>query len=147
VGRLLADGSKHAFEIQAGKVLLVVLECRLLFGLDAGKGAEKEVANIGEDGSAAGGDALLSEEDQNVREKFVDLGGGIELVELGGESGKIRDAGLAKGRTSVAPTEMGIGVHDGDAALAVFGGLMLTTTRFIDGAGVRRFGVHFCPQK
>lgn len=58
----------------------------LLFG-DGWKGAEELAGDIGEDGGAAGGDFVLGEEEEQAREEVVNLGGGGEVVEVGGESG------------------------------------------------------------
>ncbi|SRR6266849_926934 len=57
-----------------------------LFG-DCWEGAEELVGDIGEDGGAARGDFVLREEEEQARQEIVDLGGGGEVVEVGGEGG------------------------------------------------------------
>src|SRR3989304_1805853 len=57
------------------------------FLLDGGEGVEKLVGDVGEDGGTAGGDAILSEEEQKAGEEVVDGSGGFEFIEAAGESG------------------------------------------------------------
>src|SRR5229473_5183489 len=51
------------------------------------EGAEELVGDVGKDGGTAGGDFVLGEEEKQSREEVVDLGGGGEVVEVGGEGG------------------------------------------------------------
>src|SRR6266481_7083932 len=81
----------------------------IFFFGDGGEGAEELVGDVGEDGGAAGGDFVLGEEEEQAREEVVDLGGGGEVVEVGGESGG--DFGgfrLILWQAAVGRAEMGI---------------------------------------
>jgi hypothetical protein len=92
----------------------------LLF--DGRKGTEEEVADIGEDGGAAGGDAVVGQIAVEVAEGFVDAGGGLEAVGLAGEDGG--EAGVVLGLVvaeGVAEAEAGVRVGDGEAAVPAFG--------------------------
>lgn len=57
------------------------------FAVDGRKGTEEEVADVGENGSAPGGDAVLGQEDEEVGEDLVDVVGGLEGGELADELG------------------------------------------------------------
>ena len=54
--------------------------------LDGGGGAEKGLAEIGQDGGATSGDAVLHEENGEMRKKNMNIQGGAESGELAGES-------------------------------------------------------------
>jgi hypothetical protein len=57
------------------------------FAVEGGKGAEEEIADVGEDGGAARGDAAFGEQQEQTAEEEVDFGGGLELPEFAGEGG------------------------------------------------------------
>ena len=57
--------------------------------LDGGKGAEHQAADIGEDGGAARGDAILDEQSEEFGEGGVDSGRGLEFI--WGESEKFSE--------------------------------------------------------
>jgi hypothetical protein len=78
------------------------------FLFDGGDGAEELAGNVGEDGGAAGGDFVLGEKEEQAREEVVDLGGGGEVVEVGGEGGGgFCGVGAVVRQVGVAGTEAG----------------------------------------
>jgi hypothetical protein len=54
-------------------------------GVDLREGAEKEAADVGEDGGTAGRDAVLGQEFIKVLEGMVDALGGLEALEVADE--------------------------------------------------------------
>ena len=58
------------------------------FFLEAGEGAEEKAADIGKDGGAARGYAVLREEGVELPEGVVDAGGCLEFLTLVGEDGE-----------------------------------------------------------
>src|SRR6266852_9396230 len=76
-----------AVEVGGGRVEDDLGELGVFLRGDGGEGAEELVGDVGEDGSAAGGDFVLGEEEEQAREEIVDLGGGGEVVKVGGEGG------------------------------------------------------------
>ena len=56
----------------------------VVFLMHGGESAEKLAGDVGEDGGASGGDFVLGEEKEQAGEEVVDLGGGGEVVEVGG---------------------------------------------------------------
>ena len=79
--------------------------------LDGGHGVEKLTGDVGEDGGAPGGDFVLGEEEQEAREKGVDLDGIGEVIQAGGEGrGDVDFCG--RGLVSAAQTGLGIGGRD-----------------------------------
>jgi len=106
-----------------------------LFG-DGGEGAEELVGDVGEDGGAAGGDFVLGEEEEQAREEVVDLGGGGEVVEVGGESGG--DFGgfrLILWQAAVGRAEMGIRGRGRETAASAVGIEKDATSGVVDEAG------------
>jgi hypothetical protein len=112
---------------------------RVEFLLDGGKGAEEEVADIGEDGGAAGGDAVVGEVAVEVAEGLVDACGGLEAVGVAGEDGgKLRVVlGLVMAE-GVAEAEAGVGVGDGEATVPALGRAVVAM------GGGAEIGVIFC---
>src|SRR5712691_1073898 len=105
---------------------------------DGGAGSEGLVGDVGEDGGAAGGDFVVGEEEEQAREEIVDLGGGGEVVEVGGEGGgDFGGVGQVLGRASVGRTKMGVQVGGREAAAAAIGVEMDTTSGVVDEAGFR----------
>ena len=106
-----------------------------LFG-DGGEGAEELVGDVGEDGGAAGGDFVLREEEEEAREEIVDLGGGGEVVEVGGEGGG--DFGgfrLILWQAGVGRAEMGIRGRGRETAAPAVGKAMGAASGVVDEAG------------
>lgn len=54
------------------------------FPFDAGDGVEEELANEGENGGVAGGNAILGDGGEEFAENEVDVGGGEEVAADGG---------------------------------------------------------------
>src|SRR5712692_1717213 len=105
---------------------------------DGGEGAEELVGDVGKDGGAAGGDFVLGEEEEQAREEVVDLGGGGEVVEVGGEGGgDFGGVGQVLGQASVGRTKIGVQVGGREAAAAAIGVEMDTTSGVVDEAGFR----------
>jgi len=87
--------------------------------LDGREGAEHEVADVGQDGGAAGGDLVVGEVAVQLAEGVMDAGGGLKPFRLAGEGGG--EAGGILGGFAVdgvAVAEAGVGVGDGEAAMA-----------------------------
>ena len=105
---------------------MVVNGFLLNFECDGGEGAEKQLADVGEDGGAPRGDAVLGEEEEEIGEELVDVRGGVESSELadevGGEVGGIAFLLLKLG---VTEAEAGSSVGDAEATAAIGGGAML----------------------
>jgi hypothetical protein len=114
-----------------------------LFG-DGGEGAEELVGDVGEDGGAAGGDFVLGEEEEQAREEVVDLSGGGEVVEVGGEGGgDFGGFGLIFWKTTVGRAEMGVWGGGRKTAASSVGVEMDAASGVVDGAGVRGGLGHF----
>src|SRR5579859_3697038 len=105
---------------------------------DGGGGAEGLIGDVGEDGGAACGDFVLREEEEQAREEIVDLGGGGEVVEVGGEGGgDFGGVGQVPVEACVGRAKMGVGVGCREAAAAAIGVEMDTTSGVVDEAGFR----------
>jgi len=118
------------------------------FVLDGGESAEEEIANVGEDGGAACGDAVLGKKAEEIGEDLVEVRGGLEFGKLADEGGG--EVGLleaVRAGVEVFGAEPGSGVGDGVAAAAAGGGAVLTTRQVIGGTGVDGLFVHGKPQK
>jgi hypothetical protein len=87
--------------------------------LDGGEGAEKQAGGVGNDGGAARGDAILGEQDEQLGEDLVDVGGGGELGELADQvRGEVGDFKALKVKLGMAEAEAGVGVDNAEAAAA-----------------------------
>jgi hypothetical protein len=135
---------EDALEIEAGRVALLV---RALFGLHGSEGAEKQVADVGENGGAAGSDAVFGHEGQKLGEEIVNLPGRFEAAETAGEDGNVHGVLLALQGERMALAEPGIGVGSEPAALASRGRTVLTPGQDAGNAGVAGFCSHFGPRK
>ena len=89
------------------------------FVFDGGNAVEEKLADVGEDGSVAGRDAVGSEESEEFSEGVVDVAGGFEFAgeggELGGNAIRFEELSLL-GRVKGAERGMGGGAEH--AALA-----------------------------
>lgn len=95
---------------------------RTEFLFDGGEGAEKQAGDIGDDGGAARGDAVLGEEDEELGEDLVDVGGGGKLAEIAGEvGGEVGRVGGWRPKVDVVFAEIGRGVREGEAAATAAG--------------------------
>jgi len=94
----------------AGEVAALVGEFPLVLELDGGECAEEEIAGVDQDGGAARGDAVLRDEGEEFGDEFVDIGGGGEFFEAGGELGGEVDDGADGGlkMSVVAAVEAGL---------------------------------------
>jgi hypothetical protein len=111
---------------------------------DGGKGAEELVGDVGKDGGAPGEDFVLREEEEQTREEVVDLGGGGEVVEVGGEGGgDFGGVGLSRSSgLSVLGTER-LAAEAGQATTHTVGKAMVAAGRVIDGAGFSELRSHW----
>lgn len=92
------------------------------FVVDGGKGAEFEVGDIGEDGGATGGDAVLDQEGGEAGEEVVDLDSGFEIGGFGAESGgEVGVDEFCFEAGGVAEAEGGV-LRDGEVAAATGAG-------------------------
>jgi len=118
------------------------------FLLDGGEGAEEELIDVGEDGGAARGDAVLREEDHEFGEEVMNLGGGVELGEQAGESGgkvALGGIGLLIHEAGMTEAETGMRVEDAQTAAAAFAGEM-AAAGVVGGEGFGVFFFHFDPR-
>jgi len=124
-------GALGALHVENDRSLAAIF----LFG-DGGEGAEELVGDVGEDGGAAGGDFVLGEEEQQAREKVVYLGGGGEVVEVGGKGGgDFGGVGWRRsGRLGVLRAER-LAAEADEAATHAVGEAIVAASRVIDGAG------------
>ena len=87
-------------------------------------GVEELVGDVAEDGGAAGGDASFG--DEEAGEELADVIAGGEFgefgKELGGEIFVVVLRRFGSSDLSVAETEMGTGVQDGETAAGTVGG-------------------------
>src|SRR5712691_3099285 len=114
----------------------ILLGIELAF--DGGEGTEELIGDVGKYGGAAGGDFVVGEEEEQAREEVVDLGGGGEVVEVGGEGGSdFGGVGQVLGQASVGRTKMGARVGGREAAAAAIGVEMDTTSGVVEEAGFR----------
>ena len=106
------------------------------FFVHGGEGAKELVGDVGQDGGAARGDAILGEKEEKAGEEVVDRGRGFEFTQAGGESGgEIGRLALIFGEFGVAGTEARISVSGGQAAALAIGEALATTDRVVDGTG------------
>ena len=106
--------------------------------IDCGEGAEELVGDVGEDGGASSGDFVLREEEEQAREEVVDLDGGGEVVEVGGEGGGDFSGTRLIGREGrVGWAEVGVDGGRVEAAAAAVGIEIDATSSVVDEAGVR----------
>jgi hypothetical protein len=112
--------------------------------IDGGESAEELVGDVGEDGGAAGGDFVLSEEEKQAGEKIVDLDRGAEVVEVSGEGGG--DFGgvvVIRRKRSVGGAEVGVDVGGVETAAPAVGIEIDATSSVVDEAGFSGLLVHF----
>jgi hypothetical protein len=94
-----------------------MLVLRLVFAVEGRYGAEELIGDVGEDGGTARRDAVLGDEQEKAGEEIVDVGGGVELAESGGEGvGKIGGRGAILRELGVSGAEASVGLRDGEAA-------------------------------
>src|SRR6266849_4263497 len=98
------------------------------FVFDGGDGAEEEIADVGEDGGAACGDAILGKKAEEIGEDLVEVGSGLQFGELAEEGdGEVGLLETDRAGVDVFGAETGGGVGDGLAATASGAGAVLTT--------------------
>jgi len=137
---LLTLGAGNVPDNFDGGIFRVVV---LGFFLHGGEGAEELVGDVGEDGGAAGADAVLGEKEQQAGEEVVDGGSGGEFGETVGEGvGEIGGFAAIFGEFGVAGAEAGVGVVDQDSAAFAIGELLAAAGRVVEGTGFSCFGVH-----
>jgi hypothetical protein len=84
----------------------------------AGNATQEEVANVGDDRGAAGGDTILRGEDEEAREDVIDVVGSIKFGHLADESGaKVGEFALLEFAGMVG-TEAGARIGGREAAAA-----------------------------
>jgi len=95
---------------------------------ESGQVAEKDLTEIGEDGGAPRGDAVLHKEDGDLTEKSVNAGSGMESREQAQEGGREVLVGGLELEPHMAETKAGGGIEDGKAAAAASGGVVAAAT-------------------
>ena len=95
---------------------------------ESGQVAEKNLTEIGEDGGATRGDAVLHKKDGNLTEKSVNAGSGMESREQAQEGGREVLVGGLELEPHMAETKAGGGIEDGKAAAAASGGVVAAAT-------------------
>src|ERR1700676_2190912 len=99
-----------------------MLVLRFVFAVEGRYGAEELVGDVGEDGGTARRDAILRDEKEQAGEEIVDVGGGVELAESGGERvGEIGGCGAILRELGVTGTEASVGGGDREAAAGAVG--------------------------
>ena len=112
------------------------LFCSFFLLADGGEGAKQYLAEVGQDGGAARGDAVLNQEDGDLGEEGVNAGGGLESGEQAEEGGgEVFVAGAQELAPIVAETQAGGGVQDRKLAAAAFGRVVTATVRLL-GSGL-----------
>src|SRR5271168_5462781 len=110
-------------------------------GVDLGEGAEEQAADVGEDGGAAGGDAVLSQKRVEVGERKVDALSGLEALRID-EQGCVEVSGLLLLFLREMPrAKSGRRVRDQETALTPAGSEMRATKGGCGGAMGLRFHV------
>jgi hypothetical protein len=105
-----------------------------LIGVDLRQGAEQEAADVGENGSAAGRDAVLGEKLIQVGEREVDALGGLESLPIA-DQGSVEVFSLLLFLLRVMPrTKTGMRVRGQEAALTSAGSEMSATDGSCGGA-------------
>jgi hypothetical protein len=113
------------------------------FALDGRKGAEKEIADIGQHSGTARSDLIVGEEFIQFAEGVVDAGSGLEILGLACEGrGELREVTLFALLIGVFETKAGVIVGDGQTAKAAAGEAKLTVEQRRFGGDDRRFGSH-----
>jgi hypothetical protein len=105
-----------------------------LFG-NGGESAQELVGDVGEDGGAASRDFVLRGEKEQAREEVVDLGGGCEVAEVGGE-GRGDFGGIGRGRSGSGLRVFGaerLAAEAERTATHAVGEAMVAASRIIDG--------------
>jgi hypothetical protein len=122
----------------AYEVVALVGEFALALEFDGGECAEEEIAGVDQDAGAARGDAIFREQDDEPGDEFIDVGGGGEFLEAGGEFGGEIDDGAGGGLEMgvIAAVEAGIGA-EGEAATASCGEDVAAAGQVIGIAGFR----------
>jgi len=89
------------------------------FAFDGVQAVQEQLANVGEQGGVARGDASLGDEREELAQDVVEVVGGLEVAGEGGEfdADEIRVAELAL-FAGVVETKGGVGGGAGHAALA-----------------------------
>ncbi len=78
------------------------------FLFDGGEGAEKQAVDVGEDGGASRGDAVLGEQEEELGEDLVDVRGGQEADELAHQvGGEVGDLAFLLLEVGVTEAELG----------------------------------------
>jgi hypothetical protein len=114
----------------------------VLIGVHRRQGAEEQAVNVGEDGGAARGDAVLREEAVEVDEKRVNALRGLVAAGTFREGrGEIR-GGLLPVFGVMLGAKAGVGVGSEQTALPARRGAMLTACGFVDGNGFIRLRNH-----
>ena len=118
------------------------------FAVDGGEGAEKEISDVCEDGGAAGGNAVLGEQAEEIREDLIDVGSGVELSKLTDENrSEVGLFAVFPASLHVFGAEARGSVRNGVTATAAGAGAVLTARQVIGEAGVVDFLVHFDPRR
>jgi hypothetical protein len=106
------------------------------FTAHAGKTVQEQLAEIGENGSLAAGEAIGSEKAEELAESEVEVGEGLEFAgdggEFGGDALGVQDEALTAG---MIEAEGRVGVPAGIAAAAIVGGIKATATEIGGGKG------------
>ena len=89
------------------------------FAFDGFEAVEEQLADVGEEGGVARGDAVLGDQSKEFTQDVVEVVGGLELAgeagELGGDTVGVAELLLSAG---MVETEGGVGVRAREAAAA-----------------------------
>jgi hypothetical protein len=115
----------------------------IALALDGGERAEEEIASVGQDGGATRGDAVLREEQEKFGEKLIDVGGGVEFSDVGGEFvSEIHDRVGGRLEMGVGTAEKGRSGRERQAAAASSEENMATAGQILRIAGLMQIASH-----
>ena len=141
--RLLAGGARDVAGHDAngaGEVadfdtnIVAIVGFSVEFPVDGRKGAEELLDDVGEGGSALGGDAAGGEQDEESAEDALDVRGSVELALFAEEYGnEIERVAIVQVKRSMAAAKGSRLFDDGEVALAAGGGAMEAAGKVVGG--------------
>jgi hypothetical protein len=107
--------------------LFLLADRRVKLEINGHEALKEQVAGVGDDGSAARGDAVAGDQEEEVGEDAIDVQGGFEFGELADEfGGEVARACGGRLEVGVFVAEIGRDVVEGEATTAAAGVAMET---------------------
>jgi len=136
------DGAVDIEDEWSEVLVLLLLYRWMAFVAGGPESVEKSLAEVGQDGGAASGDAVLDEQDGELGEKRVNAGGGLESRKEADKGGREIFVVVAlELKSHMTETEAGGGIQDGQAAAATGGGEMAAAIVLLGGCLAESFGL------